>query len=212
MLPAPITRRRSPASICDRSTARTAQASGSAKEAVSKDIEAGRRNMTCSTCNREKRTSSAKPHGSMAVALNWGHMDSLPWRQARQRPQGTWWAAVTRSPGATRVTPGPTACTTPASSWPRRAPALRSGWRSLARSVPQRPHTRISTRTSPGSSCGGGTSQSAKPPEGCGRIALIAAWPVESGGGCRGGARRRAARIFGSRRSRPGQGGACASP
>ena len=43
-----------------------------------------------------------------------------PRRQARHSPQTARQLRTTKSPGATSVTPGPTASTTPAASWPSR--------------------------------------------------------------------------------------------
>ncbi len=43
-----------------------------------------------------------------------------PRRQARQSPQTARQFSTTKSPGATSVTPSPTASTTPAASWPSR--------------------------------------------------------------------------------------------
>jgi hypothetical protein len=44
----------------------------------------------------------------------------LPLRQARHRPHTARQFSTTKSPGATSVTPGPTASTTPAASCPSR--------------------------------------------------------------------------------------------
>ncbi len=44
----------------------------------------------------------------------------LPFRQARQLPHTARQFSTTKSPGATFVTPSPTASTTPAASWPSR--------------------------------------------------------------------------------------------
>jgi hypothetical protein len=46
----------------------------------------------------------------------WG----LPFAHARHWPQTARQLRTTKSPGATSVTPGPTASTTPAASWPSR--------------------------------------------------------------------------------------------
>src|SRR5438093_3100445 len=72
-----------------------------------------------------------------------------------------WTMARTRWPGRTRVTPGPIAVTTPASSWPGLKGSGGFTWYfpwTMRMSGKLQPMARVSTRTSPGPGAGSGSS------------------------------------------------------
>lgn len=67
---------------------------------------------------------------------------------------GTWWCTKTRSPGRNGA-PSPAATTSPAGSCPSTTGA-RGSWYQAIRSLPQMPHARTRTTSSPGPGDGSG--------------------------------------------------------
>jgi len=83
--------------------------------------------------------------------VKWPRKASGDW----SRP--TWWFTKTRSPSRKRVTPGPTATTIPAGSWPMTLGARGAWYHSIASPL-QRPQAMVFTRSSPGPISGTGRS------------------------------------------------------
>src|SRR6185312_7093895 len=124
--------------------------------------------------SRTRQNSAYPPSTSQPVKVGCRQRFSAPRRQNRQEPSvppshGT----PTRSPVRNRVAPGPSASTTPTTSWPG-VTSGRVGGRSPSarcRSVRQTPQVRTLTRTwpAPGSGTSRSTSRSGPPSIGPGR-------------------------------------------
>ena len=85
----------------------------------------------------------------LRLAIGWHLMYEGLWKLSTQHtPQPWWWCTLTRSPGLSRNTPGPTASTTPHASWPRTW-SVPSSRRYTCRSEPQMPAAMTCRRTSP---------------------------------------------------------------
>src|ERR1700682_4676600 len=85
-----------------------------------------------------------------------------------------------RSPARRDVTPGPTATSSPATSWPRIDPAFFRTYQSR-RSEPQIPETRVRINASPAPIRGSGRSTTATPPDASTRTAFTRRLSVRRG-------------------------------
>ena len=119
------------------------------------------RSVTLSACPPSMRQPRAQPPLGSVQLLTY------PWRQKKHSPQNVSTFTLTRSPGRTVRTPGPTDSTTPTISWPTVIPGTARGTEPclMCRSLVQMLDSVTRTSASPGSrSTGFGLSVSRKVP------------------------------------------------